>query len=103
MTGESGWVPGAITDDQLWAQALRVDKRLMTLDEGEMTDVMTKERRLHMLIRLGIVDESSTDKHWESSVRAMRHTSVIADQLYTMLREERTKVIAPFFVVEERD
>jgi hypothetical protein len=88
----SGWVPGAITDDQLWAQALRVDKRYATLGEANTREAMNKERRIHMLIRLGICDESSYDKHWDSSVRAMRHTSVIANQLLTMLKEERTKV-----------
>jgi hypothetical protein len=31
----------------------------------------------------------------------MRHTSVIADQLLTMLKEERAKVIVPFFVAAE--
>jgi hypothetical protein len=97
----SGWIPGAITDDQLWAQALRVDKRHATLGEVNMREAMNEERRIHMLIRLGISDESSYDKHWDSSVRAMRHTSVIADHLLTMLKEERTKVIAPFFVVVE--
>jgi hypothetical protein len=49
-----------------------------------------------MLIRLGISDESSSDKHWDSPVQAMCHTLVIADQLLTMLKEERAKVDRPF-------
>jgi hypothetical protein len=71
---------------------LRVDKRYATLGGANLSRASDEEKRLHKLIRLGISNESTEDKHWDLSVRVMRHTSVVADQLLTMLKEECTKV-----------
>jgi hypothetical protein len=73
-------------------QALKVDQRHVTLGGVNLSGALDEEKRLHKLIWVGIADESSLDKHWDSSVRAMRHTSAIADQLLTMLKDERAKV-----------
>jgi hypothetical protein len=64
----------------------------MTGGGPSLQNASDKERRLHKLIRLGITDGAASDKHWESSTRAMRHTSAVADQLLTILKEERAKV-----------
>jgi hypothetical protein len=88
----TGWLPGAITDDQLWCQALKVNKRYVTGGGPSLEGTSLEERRLHKLIWLGITNGGSNNKHWESSTRAMQHTSVVADQLLTMLKEEHTKV-----------
>jgi hypothetical protein len=71
---------------------LRVDKRYATGGGPSLLGVSDEEKRLHKLIQLGITDGIPSDKHWELSTRAMRHTSAVADQLLTMLKEERTKV-----------
>jgi hypothetical protein len=71
---------------------LKVDQRYATLGGVNLSGASDEEKRLHKLIRVGIADESSLDRKWDLSVRAMRHMSAIADQLLTMLKDERTKV-----------
>jgi hypothetical protein len=71
---------------------LRVDKRYVTGGGPSLQGVLDEEKRLHKLIWLGITDGIFNVKHWELSTRAMRQMSAVADQLLTMLKEERTKV-----------
>jgi hypothetical protein len=71
---------------------LRVDKRYTTLGGANLSGASDEEKRLHNLIHLGISDKSTKDKHWDSSVRAMRHMLAVANQLLTMLKDEHAKV-----------
>jgi hypothetical protein len=71
---------------------LRVDKRYATGGGPSLQGVSDEEKRLHRLIRMGITDGIASDKHWESSTRAMRHTSTVANQLLVIIKEECTKV-----------
>ena len=47
---------------------------------------------LWSLLNTGLTDDSAKDKQWVTSIRAMRYTAVVAERLWALLKEERTRV-----------
>ena len=83
------WVAGAMLDDQLWHQALVMDRVLELLCSSEQgpNDVM-----MWMLLRRGIIDASIIDKPWNGSTWSMRYSAVLVGWLWGLLAGERTRV-----------
>ena len=47
---------------------------------------------LWTFLNVGLTDDSTKDKQWATSIRAMRYTAVVAERLWALLKEERTRV-----------
>jgi hypothetical protein len=82
--------PGGTLDDRLWIQAIIGDRwnERRAEHRGEDRDDVV----LESLIAMGVYDHDDYDQRWSASTRAMRHTSAIANQLWRLLDNERTRV-----------
>ena len=58
------WVTGATLDDQLWHQALVMDRVLELLRGSEQGP---NDAMMWMLLRRGIIDADAVDKPWNGS------------------------------------
>ena len=83
------WVAGATLDDQLWHQALVMDRVLELLRGSEQgpNDVI-----MWTLLRRGVIDASVVDKPWNGSTWSMRYSAVLVGRLWGLLAGERTRV-----------
>ena len=89
------WVSGATLDDQLWHQALVMDRVLESLcgSEQSMNNVM-----MWTLLRQGVIDASVMDKPWDGSTHSMRYSAILVGWLWGLLAGERTRVsLHPLF------
>jgi hypothetical protein len=50
------------------------------------------DSRMRDLIHRGIYDVEEESTPWHSSTRSMRFASILTDQLYTIVKEERERV-----------
>ena len=86
------WVPGATIDDQMWHQALVVDRVLESLrgkEHGSSNALMWE------LLQQGILDMSAKDKPWDGATCSMRYSATLGCHLWGLLASERTRVISP--------
>ena len=83
------WVAGATLDDQLWHQALVMDRILELLCRSEQG---SNDAMLWTLLRRGVIDGSVIDKPWNGSTRSMRYLAVLIGRLWGLLAGERTWV-----------
>jgi len=81
---------GGFLDDQLWVLAMStvqyLDKTRRNI--GEMRNTAEDAILWHMICH-GALDHSDEDKCWDSSTRAIRHSAIIGDQLWTLVDRER--------------
>ena len=83
------WVAGATLDDQLWHQALVMDRVLESLRGSEQGP---NDAMMWTLLRQGVVDTDSVDKPWNRSTRSMRYSAILVGRLWGLLAGERTRV-----------
>ena len=89
------WVAGATLDDQLWHQALVMDRVLELLRGSEQGP---NDAMMWMLLCRGIIDADSIDKPWNGSTRSMRYSAVLVGRFWGLLAGERTRVsLHPLF------
>ena len=85
----------ATLDDQLWHQALVMDRVLELLRSSEQgpNDMM-----MWTLLHRGVIDASVIDKPWNGSTQSMRYSAVLVGRLWGLLAGERTRVsLHPLF------
>lgn len=83
------WVPGVMLDDQLWYQALLVDRVLemcQAMDQSEGDEMIWK------LLHRGTRDLDSEDKPWDSSTQSMQYLVALGCHLWAMIGSKRTRV-----------
>ena len=82
------WVAGAMLDDQLWHQALVMDRVLESLHGSEQgpNDAMM------WTLCQGIINANVVDKPWNGSTRSMRYSAMLVGRLWGLLAGERTRV-----------
>ena len=68
------WVAGATLNDQLWHQALVMDRVLESLRGSEQGP---NDAMMWTLLHRGIIDASVMDKPWNGSTRSMRYLAVL--------------------------
>ena len=81
------WVAGVTLDDQLWYQALVMDRILELLRGSEQGP---NNMMMWTLLRHGIIDASVVDKLWNGSTQSMRYSAVLVGRLWGLLVGERT-------------
>ena len=89
------WVARVTLDDQLWHQALVMDRVLESLcgSEQGLNDVM-----MWTLLCRGVIDANIIDKLWDGSTQSMRYSAVLVGRLWGLLAGERTRVsLHPLF------
>ena len=83
------WVAGATLDDQLWHQALVMDRVLESLRGSEQG---LNNTMIWTLLCQGVIDASIVDKLWDRSTRSMRYSAMLVGGLWGLLAGERTRV-----------
>ena len=83
------WVAGATLDDQLWHQALVMDRVLESLRGSEQGP---NDAMMWTLLHQGVINASVVDKPWNGSTRSMRYSAVLVGRLWGLLAGERTWV-----------
>ena len=83
------WVAGATLDDQLWHQALVMDR---VLESPWGSEQGPNDAMMWTLLRRGVIDADSVDKPWNGSTRSMRYSAVLVGRLWGLLAGERTRV-----------
>ena len=83
------WVAGATLDDQLWHQALVMDRVLESLRGSEQGP---NDAMMRMLLCRGVIDADVVDKPWSGSTQSMRYLAVLVGRLWGLLAGERTRV-----------
>ena len=83
------WVAGATLDDQLWHQALVMDRVLESLRGSEQGP---NDAMMWTLLRCGVINADVVDKPWNGSTRSMRYSAVLVGRLWGLLAGERTRV-----------
>jgi len=84
------WLGSGSLGDQLWHQAMIVDRRQTLVHRDR---VSTQDEKILMyLIERGVVDHSAFDQKNAAATRAMRHSAAMADRLWAMLDREKEKV-----------
>jgi hypothetical protein len=85
------WLEGISLDDQLFQQAI-VTLRCLNLVHRGGNFPGQEERVLFQLIQRGVVDHDRSDRPWDASTRATRHSAAIGDRLWALILEERARV-----------
>ena len=83
------WVVGVTLDDQLWHQALVMDRVLESLRGSEQGP---NDAMMWTLLRRGVIDADVVDKPWDGSTQSMRYSAVLVGRLWGLLAGERTRV-----------
>jgi hypothetical protein len=78
-----------ILDDQLWHDSMVVGNRSQVPPPEGWSRL---DERMRDLILRGIYDVEADSTPWASSTRSMRFTSVLVDQLYSIVQDERERV-----------
>ena len=88
-------------NDQLWHQALVMDRVLELLHSSEQGP---NDTMMWTLLRRGIIDASIVDKPWNGSTRSMRYSAMLVGRLWGLLAGERTRVsLHPLFQLSWAD
>ena len=82
-------------DNQLWHQALVMDRVLESLRGLEQGP---NDAMMWTLLRHGIIDADGVDKPWSGSTWSMRYLAMLVGRLWGLLAGERTRVsLHPLF------
>ena len=88
-----GSFDGGHLDDQLWVLAMSTARYCDEVRRGTGGIRSTADDSiLWRMIRQGVLDHSDSDKRWDSATRAMRHSAIIGDRLWSLLDQERDRV-----------
>ena len=80
---------GATLDDQLWHQALVMDRVLESLCGSEQG---FNNAMMWTLLHHSVIDADVVDKPWDGSTQSMRYSAVLVGRLWGLLAGERTQV-----------
>ena len=83
------WVAGEMLDNQLWHQALVMDRVLESLRGSKQGPNNTL---MWTLLCQGIINAHVMDKPWNGSTQSMRYSAVLMGRLWGLLAGERTRV-----------
>jgi hypothetical protein len=86
---EAKTINGLILDDQLWLDSMVIGNRSQIPPQEGWSRLDT---RMRDLIHRGVYDLESESIPWPSSTRSMRFSSILVDQLYTIVKDERERV-----------
>lgn len=83
-------------DDLLWQQSLGVERHFD--EQRNQLSLLWNhdEQMLARMIHLGTVDRGSEERPWDASTRAMRHSSIMAERLWSLWELERDRVRVRF-------
>ena len=88
-------------DNQLWHQALVMDRVLESLHGSEQGP---NNAMMWTLLHWGIINASVIDKPWNGSTWSMRYSAVLIGRLWSLLAGERTRVsLHPSFRLSQTD
>jgi hypothetical protein len=79
---------GVSIDDELWFAMLKAYQR--NVQATRALPIRDTDHQLFHLLNLGVFD--TFDKPLDASVRAMRHSSAMMDQMWQLLEVERERV-----------
>ena len=83
------WDLGLWNDDLLWLHSIFTWRGISGQDRSILTH---EERDLFHLLKMGIMDPDENDRPYPGATRAMRHTSIVADRLWSIVCQERQRV-----------
>ena len=86
------WPTGVVLDDVLWSQSIGVEHYFQEVWNRQALSWTHDEQVLASLMHLGSLDSRPEDRPMDSSVRAMRHSTALADRLWAMVEVERSRV-----------
>jgi len=88
-----GTFDGGHLDDQLWVLAMSTARYCNEVRRGiEGIRSTADDHVLWRMIHRGVLDHSDSDMRWDSATRAMRHSAIIGDWLWSLLDQERDRV-----------
>ena len=90
----SGWLAGISMDDQLWIQALMVNRHRR--EEAPIVE-NSEGTSLRRLLRMGITDRDPRDRPCHASTRSMRYSATLADRLWTLIEQQTERVRSSLF------
>ena len=90
MGYRSNWLPGLSLGDILWHQAIATNKHLYEERRERIKGV--HEKVLYDLLGFGTSDFLDFDRPWDIATWSGRYSAAIADQLWSLLEEERSEV-----------
>ena len=83
------WVAGASLDNQLWHQALVMDRVLESLRGSERGP---NDAMMWILLHRGVIDADIVDKPWSGLTWSMRYSAMLVGRFWGLLAGERTRV-----------
>jgi hypothetical protein len=86
---EERTITGLVLDDQLWLDSMVIGNRNQVPPPEGWSRLDT---RMRDLIHHGVYDLEVESTPWASSTRSMWFSSILVDQLYTIVKEERHRV-----------
>ena len=90
VSGFGRWNFNIHDDDQMWGQALAVDRMIELLFRG--WDLTADEEIFMNLLRMAVIDRKDFDKLMDVATRAMRHSAALAAHLWVMFEEQKQRV-----------
>ena len=90
VSGFGRWDFNLHNDDQLWGNALAIDRMIELLFQG--WDLTVDEEIFMNLLRMAVVDRKDFDKPMDLATRAMRHSAALTAHLWVMFEEQRQRV-----------
>ena len=74
-------------DNQLWHQALVMDRVLELLHGSEQNP---NDAMMWTLLHHGVIDANVIDKPWDGSTQSMRYSAMLVGRFWGLLAGERT-------------
>ena len=90
ISGFGHWSFYIHDDNQMWGQALAIDRMIELLFCGR--DLTVDEEILMNLLRMAMIDRKEFDKPMDAATRAMRHSAALAAHLWVMFEEQKQRV-----------
>ena len=88
----TSWAAGCTLDDILWHQALVTLRRLDSDLHPKRKELPIDQSVLCDLLHHGVVNPRPRDQAFDVSMRAMRYSAAITDQVWALLDKETTRV-----------
>ena len=90
VSGFGRWNFNIHDDDQMWGQALAIDRMIELLFQGR--DLTVDEEILMNLLQMAVIDWKDFNKPMDVATRAMRHSVALASCLWVMFEAQKPRV-----------
>ena len=90
VSGFGWWNFNIHDNNQMWGQALAIDRMIELLFWGQ--DLMVDEEILMNLLRMAVIDRKDFDKLMDAATRVMQHSAALAVCLWVMFEEQKQRV-----------